>query len=66
MQARFDKHGRRLPDTGRGCGCSQCADSNAAPYERRGGGRAAGIWSPLRRRLSLMLRSLTTTRREAA
>ena len=35
MQARFDKQGRPLPDTGRGCGCQQCADANAPRYERR-------------------------------
>jgi len=66
MQARFDKYGRRLADTGRGCGCSLCADSSAARYERRGDGRAAGLWSPLRRSMTLLLRSLTANRSEAA
>lgn len=32
---RFDKRGRRLEDTGRGCGCQQCADARAPRYERR-------------------------------
>ena len=50
MQTRFDKHGRELPDTGHGCGCRQCADSNAPRYERRGEPeRTTGEWSPMRR-----------------
>lgn len=66
MQARFDKHGRRLPDTGHGCGCRLCAEANAPRYERRRSGRrAAGLWSPLRRRLTTLLRSATATRRQA-
>jgi hypothetical protein len=28
--ARFDKHGNRLPETGHGCGCQICADAHAA------------------------------------
>ena len=35
MQARFDKDGKQLPDTGHGCGCRLCAISNAPRYERR-------------------------------
>ncbi len=35
QQARYDKRGRRLPDTGRGCGCRQCEVANAPRYERR-------------------------------
>ncbi|TMC82267.1 MAG: hypothetical protein E6I61_00900 [Chloroflexi bacterium] len=58
MQARFDKAGRRLPDTGYGCGCQLCADSNAPRYERREDpGRESRVWSPLRRRLIGMFRS---------
>jgi len=57
MQARFDKHGRQLPDTGRGCGCQQCADANAARYERRQEAeRGMVAWSPLRRRLASLVR----------
>jgi len=50
VQARFDKLGRRLADTGRGCGCQQCADAGAPRYERRappedrGGARSAVGW----------------------
>ncbi len=59
MQARFDKQGRRLPDTGRGCGCRLCADSNAPRYERRlDPQREALPWSPLRRRTVLLVRGL--------
>jgi len=55
MQARFDKAGRRLPDSGHGCGCQLCADSNAPRYERREEpGREPRIWSPLRRRVIRM------------
>jgi hypothetical protein len=66
MQARFDKHGRRLPDTGHGCGCKLCAESNAPRYERRGDGRSAALWNPVRRRLTLWLRAMHAARREAA
>ena len=66
MPARFDKHGRRLPDTGHGCGCKLCADSNAPRHERRSDGRPAGLWSPLRRRLILWLRAVGVPRRQAA
>ncbi|HEY6114370.1 MAG TPA: hypothetical protein VI172_00275 [Candidatus Dormibacteraeota bacterium] len=27
--ARFDKHGKALPDSGHGCGCQICADAYA-------------------------------------
>jgi hypothetical protein len=50
MQGRFDKDGRELPDTGFGCGCGQCADTNAQRNERRSeSGRTTGEWSPMRR-----------------
>jgi hypothetical protein len=59
MQARYDKQGRRLPDTGHGCGCQLCADSNAPRYERREDvGRASQEWSPLRRRFVRLVRGL--------
>src|SRR5260370_40392032 len=44
--ARFDKFGKRLPDTGRGCGCQLCAVSNAPRYERRKTLRVDQLWSP--------------------
>ena len=52
MQARFDKHGRRLLDTGHGCGCTLCAASNAPRYERRHQPRdnADAVGHSLRRR----------------
>ena len=63
MQARFDKFGRRLPDTGHGCGCTLCAASNAPRYERRSEQRGdMGHWTPLRRRLVRFLRTLGSTR----
>jgi len=43
-QARFDKQGRRLPDTGHGCGCRLCAESNEPRYERRTTARSGGEW----------------------
>ena len=56
--SRFDKMGRKLPDTGHGCGCQLCADSNAPRYERREDPeRASRVWSPLRRRFVRMFRS---------
>jgi len=60
MQARFDKHGKRLPDTGHGCGCQLCANTNAPRYERRDDAqeRAPGEWSPLRRRLARLVRRI--------
>jgi len=58
-RARFDKRGRQLPDTGHGCGCAQCARSNAARYERRSDpARDGGEWNSLRRRLVRFVRSL--------
>ena len=58
-QIRYDKHGRQLPDTGRGCGCSLCMESNAPRYERRREpGRAGGEWGEIQRRLVRMLRNL--------
>ena len=59
MQARFDKLGRRLPDTGRGCGCQQCADAEAPRYERRtDAARDSGKWNPIKRQAVLMLRKV--------
>jgi len=49
MQARFDKAGRRLPDTGRGCGCQLCADAEAPRYERRRDPVRDSRWSSTRR-----------------
>jgi len=49
MQARFDKAGRRLPDTGRGCGCQLCADAEAPRYERRRDPERGSRWSSMRR-----------------
>lgn len=62
IHARFDKQGRQLAVTGRGCGCQQCAESNAARYERRQGERAAGTWAPWQRHLLKALRDLLKTR----
>ena len=61
MQARFDKQGRRLPDTGHGCGCKLCAETNAPRYERRQSERNTA-WSPLRRRLVQLVRVLGSKR----
>jgi hypothetical protein len=59
MQARFDKLGRRLPDTGHGCGCKLCAELNAPRYERRQEAkRTGGAWPPVRRRLMQFLRTV--------
>jgi hypothetical protein len=66
-QARFDKHGRRLPDTGHGCGCTQCAAANAPRYERREEQRLRSTeWTLLRRRLVRAIRSLGLQRPRAA
>jgi hypothetical protein len=63
MYARFDKLGKRLPDTGHGCGCRMCADSNAPRYERRQDpDRAQHHWSPLRRSVVRLVRSLRRSR----
>ncbi|TMF69460.1 MAG: hypothetical protein E6H82_13785 [Chloroflexi bacterium] len=57
MQARFDKDGKQLPDTGHGCGCRLCAISNAPRYERRDDPQdRVGEWSPLRRRLVRLMK----------
>ena len=67
MQARFDKHGKRLPDTGYGCGCKLCAEVNAPRYERRTDPqRATSPWSPLRRGLVRFLRGLRPARQTQA
>jgi len=65
MQARFDKQGNRLPDTGHGCGCQLCADANAPRYERRQLERNSA-WSPLRRGLARALRTLVPNRPQTA
>ena len=58
--ARFDKHGRRLPDTGRGCGCRLCEQANAPRYERRSdpARNDTGTWHPLQRSLVRLVRSI--------
>lgn len=68
MQARFDKHGKRLPDTGHGCGCKLCVESNAPRYERRVEELRSGAtpWSPMRRRLVRLVRRLRPRRPQAA
>lgn len=58
--ARFDKHGRRLPDTGHGCGCRLCEQVSAPRYERRAdpGPQAEGgrtVWHPLHRSIARLL-----------
>jgi len=67
MQARFDKQGRRLPDTGHGCGCQICADANAPRYERRQDLRGAEReWTSARRRLVRLLKKLRPESRPQA
>ena len=66
MQARFNKFGKRVPDSGHGCGCELCARTNAPRYERRKDARSAGPWGPMRRRLAQMVRSLRSDRPQAA
>jgi len=67
MQARFDKEGRRLPDTGHGCGCQICADANAPRYERRLQTRAAERpWTSARRRLVRLFKRLRPDSRPQA
>jgi len=66
IQARIDKFGKKLPDTGRGCGCELCARSNAPRYERRHNIARAGLWGPLRRQLAQIVRSLNPGRPQAA
>ena len=67
-QARYDKLGRRLPDTGHGCGCKLCAETNAPRYERREHEpRPSGTWNPLHRRTIQLVKSLLNpTSRELA
>ena len=56
----IDELGRRLPDTGRGCGCRLCAESNAPRYERRHRDRGPdGSWSTLHRWLAAMARRVS-------
>jgi len=63
-QIRFDKSGRQLPDTGRGCGCRLCEDSGAARYERRQDvARSGGAWSSVRRELFHVIGRLVSSRR---
>jgi hypothetical protein len=57
-QARFDKQGRRLPDTGHGCGCRLCAEANAPRYERRSGPERSGEWGSLQRWLMRLVHGL--------
>ena len=60
-QARFDKQGRQLPDTGHGCGCRLCADANAPRYERRRDpAREGGQWGSLQRRLVRFVHGLAS------
>jgi hypothetical protein len=66
MQARFNKFGKKLPDTGHGCGCELCAITNAPRYERRRDVRGAASWDLLRRRLTQIVRSMRVDRRQAA
>jgi hypothetical protein len=66
-QNRYDKQGRRLPDTGRGCGCRLCAETNAPRYERRSDTlREGGEWGALRRRLARFVRGLSIRRQSLA
>jgi hypothetical protein len=65
MQARFNKFGKRLPDTGHGCGCELCARSNAPRYERRRDVRGSATWGSARRRVAQIVRSLGVSRRQA-
>jgi hypothetical protein len=61
MRARFDKQGRQLPETGRGCGCRLCEEANAPRYERREDPeREDSSWSPLQRRVARLMRDLST------
>src|SRR5438034_5447575 len=58
MQARFDKDGKQLPDTGHGCGCRLCAISNAPRYERRDDPRSEEHTSELQSHSDLVCRLL--------
>jgi hypothetical protein len=62
IHARFDKQGRQLPVSGRGCGCQQCAEFQAARYERRRPEHRVGTWGPWRRRLLTAMRGLAQRR----
>jgi hypothetical protein len=64
--ARFDKFGKRLPDTGHGCGCRLCAEANAPRYDRRKTRRGDQLWSPMRRRVMRFVRALVPARPQAA
>ena len=68
MQARFDKEGRPLPDTGHGCGCQICADANAPRHESRQVARSAVLpWAIVRRGLVRLVKKLRSrTRPQAA
>jgi hypothetical protein len=68
LKARFDKLGRRLPDTGHGCGCKLCAEQNAPRYERRHQApRSGGEWTTLHRSVVHFLQTvLKPTDRELA
>lgn len=58
-RARYDKHGRQLPDTGHGCGCRLCEAMGAPRYERRSEPhRDRPPWHPLQRSLAGLLRAL--------
>lgn len=60
-RARFDKLGRRLPDRSRGCGCGLREEEKAPSYECREEPeerRLQGAWSPARRVVSRLMRSL--------
>jgi len=60
-QNRYDKAGKQLPDTGRGCGCQLCAASGAARYERRADiPRSGGHWSEIRRSVVRLISGFET------
>ena len=65
MQARFDKQGNQLPDTGHGCGCQLCADTDAPRYERRAEARTTA-WNAMRRRLHRIVHRFSGQRPQAA
>ena len=65
MQARFDKQGNPLPDTGHGCGCQMCADSDAPRYERRAAERTTA-WGSVHRLLHRMVHRISGQRAQAA
>ncbi len=58
-QIRYDKAGKQLPDTGRGCGCQLCETTGAPRYERRADNpRGGGRWSGARRSVVRLIRTL--------